>query len=121
MTLTADRELYERFFDAFALEGEPNIPIDRQIMQSPEFYHLLERLRQHAELHQRDHWSAKLSTTDPPTCSSPTGPPPCPSTHHHLAASPMQGPALVFIPCSSLLPFLFCHWDTQFQVCDSRL
>lgn len=65
MTLTADRELYERFFDAFALEGEPNIPIDRQIMQSPEFYHLLERLRQHAELHQRDHWSAKLSTTDP--------------------------------------------------------
>ncbi len=51
-----DRELYERFFDAFAHEGEPNIPIDRQIMQSPEFYHLLERLRQHAELHQRDHW-----------------------------------------------------------------
>ncbi|DBA66027.1 TPA: hypothetical protein ACH3X2_003035 [Trebouxia sp. C0005] len=50
------RELYERFFDAFAHEGEPNIPIDRQIMQSPEFYHLLERLRQHAELHQRDHW-----------------------------------------------------------------
>ncbi|KAL0040507.1 hypothetical protein WJX77_009181 [Trebouxia sp. C0004] len=50
------RDLYERFFDAFAHEGEPNIPIDRQIMQSPEFYHLLERLRQHAELHQRDHW-----------------------------------------------------------------
>ncbi|KAL3130580.1 hypothetical protein ABBQ38_008385 [Trebouxia sp. C0009 RCD-2024] len=50
------RELYSRFFDAFALEGEPNIPIDRQIMQSPEFYSLLERLRQHAELHQRDHW-----------------------------------------------------------------
>jgi len=54
--MTCDRELYERFFDAFAHEGEPNIPIDRQIMQSPEFYHLLERLRQHAELHQRDHW-----------------------------------------------------------------
>ena len=56
MFLAYDRELYERFFDAFAHEGEPNIPIDRQIMQSPEFYRLLERLRQHAELHQRDHW-----------------------------------------------------------------
>lgn len=61
------RELYGRFFDAFALEGEPNIPIDRQIMQSPEFYLLLERLRQHAELHQRDHWQVAIQT--PPTSS----------------------------------------------------
>lgn len=59
------RELYSRFFDAFALEGEPNIPIDRQIMQSPEFYSLLERLRQHAELHQRDHWQVTLEKPPP--------------------------------------------------------
>lgn len=56
------RELYGRFFDAFALEGEPNIPIDRHIMHSPEFYSLLERLRQHAELHQRDHWQVTRPT-----------------------------------------------------------
>ncbi|KAK9834168.1 hypothetical protein WJX81_004826 [Elliptochloris bilobata] len=48
--------LYERFFDGFAAAGEPNIPIDRQLMAAPAFYDLLSRLRQHAEEHQRDHW-----------------------------------------------------------------
>lgn len=50
------RALYERFFDGFAAAGEPNIPIDRQLMAAPAFYDLLARLRQHAEEHQRDHW-----------------------------------------------------------------
>ena len=50
------REMYERFYEAFAQMGEPNIPIDKELMQSPEFYALLDRLRQHAEEHQRDHW-----------------------------------------------------------------
>ena len=38
--------------------GEPNIPIDKSIMRTDEFHDLLERLRQHAEEHYRDHWSA---------------------------------------------------------------
>ena len=50
------REMYERFYEAFAQMGEPNIPIDKELMQSSEFYALLDRLRQHAEEHQRDHW-----------------------------------------------------------------
>ncbi|KAK9867491.1 hypothetical protein WJX84_009338 [Apatococcus fuscideae] len=50
------REMYERFYEAFAQMGEPNIPIDKELMQSAEFYALLDRLRQHAEEHQRDHW-----------------------------------------------------------------
>ncbi len=54
------RALYERFFDGFAAAGEPNIPIDRQLMAAPAFYALLSRLRQHAEEHQRDHWFAFL-------------------------------------------------------------
>lgn len=52
----ACREMYERFYEAFAQMGEPNIPIDKELMQSAEFYALLDRLRQHAEEHQRDHW-----------------------------------------------------------------
>ncbi|PRW39133.1 cytochrome P450 chloroplastic isoform C [Chlorella sorokiniana] len=50
------RALYTRFFDAFEPMGEPNIPVDRQLMQSDAFYHLLDRLREYAALHHRDHW-----------------------------------------------------------------
>ena len=52
----AARELYARFFDAFESMGEPNVPIDKQIMQSDEFYALLTRLRSYAAQHHRDHW-----------------------------------------------------------------
>ena len=50
------RQLYERFYDAFAQYGEPNIPVDKALMQSPEFFALLDRLRSYAEQHHRDHW-----------------------------------------------------------------
>ncbi|KAL4440210.1 hypothetical protein ABPG75_003211 [Micractinium tetrahymenae] len=50
------RELYTRFYDAFESMGEPNIPVDRQIMQSDAFYALLDRLRKYAAVHHRDHW-----------------------------------------------------------------
>ncbi|EIE26240.1 hypothetical protein COCSUDRAFT_83615 [Coccomyxa subellipsoidea C-169] len=49
-------ELYERFFDGFAAMGEPNIPIDKALMQSTAFLELLGRLKRHSEEHQRDHW-----------------------------------------------------------------
>ena len=39
--------------------GEPNIPIDKSIMRTDAFHDLLERLRQHAEEHYRDHWSGR--------------------------------------------------------------
>lgn len=38
--------------------GEPNIPIDKELMQSAAFFELLDRLKRHSEEHQRDHWSA---------------------------------------------------------------
>ena len=38
--------------------GEPNIPIDKALMQSAAFLELLGRLKRHSEEHQRDHWSA---------------------------------------------------------------
>ncbi|CAL8470267.1 g9809 [Coccomyxa elongata] len=50
------KELYERFFDGFAAMGEPNIPIDKELMQSAAFFELLDRLKRHSEEHQRDHW-----------------------------------------------------------------
>jgi hypothetical protein len=56
MIMRGCRQLYERFFEAFASMGEPNIPIDREIMQTAEFYDLLDRLRLHADQNHRDHW-----------------------------------------------------------------
>ncbi|KAK9915696.1 hypothetical protein WJX75_002780 [Coccomyxa subellipsoidea] len=50
------KELHERFFDGFAAMGEPNIPIDKALMQSVAFLELLGRLKRHSEEHQRDHW-----------------------------------------------------------------
>lgn len=50
------RDLYARFYEAFADMGEPNIPIDKTMMRSDAFKELLDRLRQHAEEHYRDHW-----------------------------------------------------------------
>lgn len=50
------RQLYERFHDAFCQYGEPNIPVDKALMQTPEFFALLDRLRSYAEQHHRDHW-----------------------------------------------------------------
>ncbi|KAK9808905.1 hypothetical protein WJX72_006126 [[Myrmecia] bisecta] len=50
------RALYSRFYDAFSEAGEPNIPIDRELMETGEFRALLDRLRQHAQQHHRDHW-----------------------------------------------------------------
>lgn len=50
------RQLYERFYDAFAQYGEPNIPVDKTFLQSPHFFELLERLRSYAQQHHRDHW-----------------------------------------------------------------
>jgi len=50
------RQLYLRFYEAFAPHGEPNIPVDRLLLQSPQFFLLLQRLRLHANEHQRDHW-----------------------------------------------------------------
>ncbi|KAL4853371.1 Cytochrome P450 97B2 [Chlorella vulgaris] len=50
------RELYTRFFDAFESMGEPNIPVDRQLMQTDQFFSLLDRLRRYAAEHQRDNW-----------------------------------------------------------------
>lgn len=50
-------DLYERFYDAFADFGEPSIPIDRQLLQSPEFAALLGRLRDYAAEHHREHWA----------------------------------------------------------------
>lgn len=52
------RDLYARFYEAFAGMGEPNIPIDQTIMRTDAFRDLLQRLRQHAEEHYRDHWQA---------------------------------------------------------------
>jgi hypothetical protein len=54
--------MYERFFAAFAAMGEASIPIDRAFMASPGFYELLDRLRRHAEQHQRDHWCCNTLT-----------------------------------------------------------
>ena len=54
----ARRTIYERFYEAFSDSGEPNIPVDKELMKTPEFYSLLDRLRLHAEQHNRDHWSA---------------------------------------------------------------
>lgn len=50
------RDFYARFYEAFADMGEPNIPIDKVMMRTDAFHNLLERLRQHAEEHFRDHW-----------------------------------------------------------------
>ena len=52
----ACRDMYERFYDAFSAQGEASIPIDRVFMAAPGFYTLLDRLRRHADQHQRDHW-----------------------------------------------------------------
>ncbi|GAB4820518.1 hypothetical protein N2152v2_007564 [Parachlorella kessleri] len=43
------RQLYERFFDALEPMGEPNVPSD-------EYVRLLERLKDYAAVHHRDHW-----------------------------------------------------------------
>ena len=51
------RPLYERFYDAFAHFGEPNIPVDKAFMQCPQFFELLDRLRSYAQQHHRDHWA----------------------------------------------------------------
>ena len=50
------RGLYDRFYEAFAHMGEPNIPIDRPFMATPEFLSLLQRLREWSSQHHRDHW-----------------------------------------------------------------
>ncbi|PSC73461.1 DNA N-6-adenine-methyltransferase (Dam) [Micractinium conductrix] len=50
------KALYSRFHDAFESMGEPNIPLDKQMMQTDAFYLLLDRLREYASQHHRDHW-----------------------------------------------------------------
>lgn len=96
-SMCVGRTLYERFHDAFALEGEPNIPIDRQIMCSEEFFKLLERLRQHSEQHQRDHWSAQLAfhLQTPPHLNPPTQP------RSPMVPPPLLAAALAYIAGST--------------------
>ncbi|KXZ52269.1 hypothetical protein GPECTOR_10g900 [Gonium pectorale] len=49
-------DLYRRFVDAFSGWGEPNLPIDRAFMESPEFTALLARLTHFTQRHLRDTW-----------------------------------------------------------------
>lgn len=53
----ADREsLYPKFYSSFEEHGEPNIPIDKSLIQSNEFWALLDRLGDFVGNHHRDHW-----------------------------------------------------------------
>ncbi|GMH33235.1 hypothetical protein BSKO_01069 [Bryopsis sp. KO-2023] len=50
------QNLFQRFIEAFSPYGEPNMAVDEELLSTPEFPVLLDRLREHAAVHQRDHW-----------------------------------------------------------------